>query len=151
VVAAIPKTQCTQVLFRSLACQPAAESVVASLIQHNVVHALPQIQVDFLRHEADARLGRLQLGSDIVAEDLDFTAGLVNQGADNANRRRFTGAIRAKKRIKVAGLNGEVDSLERLVAIGIGLGQVFDGQCLHAAGYCNHACRRRSVLSVGHS
>jgi len=91
------------------------------------VHAFPLIQVDFLRHEADAGFGRLQLGIDIVAEYLDFSAGLVDQRADNANRRRLSGAIRAEKRIKVTGVNREVDSFERLVAIGIGLGQVSDG------------------------
>ena len=88
-------------LARKLARQP----IVAGLVEHDAAHAFPEIQIHFLRHEADAGLGGLELAIDVVAEHLDRAAGLVDERADNADRRRLAGAVRAEQRIEVARLD----------------------------------------------
>ena len=70
--AAIPKAQRTQVFLGALAGKLAAQAVVASLVHDNIVHALPEVEVDLLRHETDAGLGSFEIGVDVVPEYLDF-------------------------------------------------------------------------------
>ena len=80
-----------------------------------------------------------EIGIDAMTEHLDITAALVDQRTDNADRRRLPGAIGSEQRIKIAGLDDEVDALECLVAVRVGLGQVFYGKRAHEAAYCTRA------------
>ena len=126
VVAAVPQLQLPQVLLCPLARQGAAKAVIAGLVQHDVVDPLPEIHVDLLGHEADARLGGFELAVDAVAEDLDLAAALVDERADDTDGRRFPGAVGSQQREEVAGLDREVDPFQRLVAVFVRLGDVFE-------------------------
>ena len=89
-----------------------------------------------MRDEADTRFGSFKLAVDTVAKDLDAAAALVDERADDADRRRLAGAIRSEQRIEVTNVDTEVDALECLRPVGVGLGEVLDGEGLHKAAYC---------------
>ena len=62
--------------------------------------------------------------SEWLTEYLDGATALVDQRTDNADCRRLPGTVGSQQCIEVTGLDREVDALERLVAIVIGLGEV---------------------------
>ncbi len=79
IFAPVPEAQRPQVLLCALPGQLARETVIARLVQDDVLDLLPEVQVDLLRDEADAGLGGFELGVDVVAENLDVAAGLVHE------------------------------------------------------------------------
>ena len=87
-------------------------------MDHRVTDRLPEIQVDLLGHDSEAGFGRFEFLIDVMAEDFHLAAGLVDQRADDADSRCLAGAIRPEQGIKLAGFNGQVYALERLVAVG---------------------------------
>ena len=91
------------------------------------MHALPLIEVELLGNETEAGLSSLEFGIDTVAENLYLATRLVDERADNSYCSRFTCAVGSEQRVEVTGIDREIDSLECLVAVGIGLGKVFDG------------------------
>ena len=93
IIATIPETQCTQVFLRAFAGQLAAQPVVTRLIQDDVMHTLPEIQIDLLRHQPDTGLGSLELTVDAMTENLDFTARLVDERSDDAYRGCLAGTV----------------------------------------------------------
>ena len=62
-----------------------------------------------------------QLPVDVVAEHLDLAAGLVDQRGDDADRRGLARAVRPQQREEIALLDRQVDALERLDAVLVGL------------------------------
>ena len=103
------------------------------------MHAVKQIQIDFLWYQANTGFGGFEIGIDAVAEYLDLATALINQRADDAYRCRLAGAIRSQQRIKIAGLDREIYSLKCNVAIGVGLAEVLYGESMHGRAYCTHA------------
>jgi hypothetical protein len=69
------------------------------------------VEIDFLRHDADAGLGRLELAIDIVTEHLDDAAGLVDQRGDDADGRGLAGAVRPQQGEEIALVDLEIDGL----------------------------------------
>ncbi len=46
-----------------------------------------------------------------MTEYFDFATGFVNEGRNNPDSRRLASAVRTQKRIKIPGLNRQVDTL----------------------------------------
>ena len=105
-------------------------------MENHVLDDFPEIQIELLGHEADAGFRGLEFGIDVVTEDFDVAARLVDERCNDPDRRRLTRAVRAEQRVEVAGRDREVDSLERYRAVGVGLLEVSDRQGLHEAAYC---------------
>src|ERR1700732_385559 len=58
---------------------------LTTLVAHEGEGRLEHVEVQFLRHDADAGLGRFQLAVDVVTEDARFACGLVDEGGDDAD------------------------------------------------------------------
>ena len=121
--APLPQLQLLEVLLGALARYRARDAVEARLVDHDRVRGLEHVEVQFLRHDADAGLGRLQLVVDVVAEDARLAGGLVDERGDDPDERGLAGAVGSEQREEVAPLDLEVDALERLHAVSVGLGQ----------------------------
>src|SRR5213082_3386807 len=121
--APLPQLQLLEVLLGALARYRARDAVEARLVDHDGVRGLEHVEVQFLRHDADAGLGRLQLVVDVVAEDARLAGGLVDERGDDPDERGLAGAVGSEQREEVAPLDLEVDALERLHAVSVGLGQ----------------------------
>ena len=65
-----------------------------------------------------------QLPVDVVAEHLDLAAGLVDQRSDDADCGGFAGAVRPQQREEIAFLDRQVDALQGLDAVLVGLGEL---------------------------
>ena len=63
---------------------------------------------------------------DVVAEDLDLAAGLVDQRGDDADRGGLAGAVRPQQREEIALLHVQIDALEGLDAVLVGLGELLE-------------------------
>ena len=67
-VALVPEVQRLQVLFGARLRDAARDAVEAGLVDERVIVALEHVEVDLLRHDADAGLRRLALALEVVAE-----------------------------------------------------------------------------------
>ena len=123
-VALVPELQLAQVFLRALDRELARNAVEARLVHDDREHLLELVEVDFLRHEADAGLRAVELAVDVVAEDGDAAAALLDERHDDADGRRLAGAVRPEQREEIALGDVEVDAAQRLHAIRVGLGQV---------------------------
>ena len=108
---------------RCLASAP-RDAVEARLIHDDREHRLEHVEVDLLRHDADAGLRQLELAVDVVAEHLDVAARLVDERGDDADDGRLAGAVRPEQREEIALLDFEIDALERLDAVFVDLGEL---------------------------
>jgi hypothetical protein len=79
VVASIPEPQCSQVFLGSLPGEAAVQPIVTGLVQDDIANLFPLVDVEFLRYQADALLGGLELPVDVMGEDLDLARRLVDQ------------------------------------------------------------------------
>ena len=120
----------------ALQSQLALYPVIAGLVDHDIQHGVEQVQIYLLWHEADAGFGSFELMVDAVSEDLDFTAGLVDERTNDADCRGLACTIGTEECIEIACFDSEVDSFQRLVAVRIGLGKFLDRQCSHGDAYC---------------
>ena len=101
------------------------------MIQQDGRHRLELIEVDFLRHEADAGLGDRQLPVDVVAKHLDLAARLVHERGDDTDRSRFAGAVRPEQREEFTLLHLQVDAFQRLHAVRVSLRQLLEFEGFH--------------------
>ena len=113
--------------------QLALDAVEARLVDDDGLRRLEHVEVDFLRHDADAGLGRLELAVDVVAEHADAAGRLVHQRGDDADQRGLAGAVGTEQREEIALLDVEVDALQRLDTILVGLDETADRQRIHRA------------------
>src|ERR1022692_2804000 len=123
-VAAVPQLQLFEIDFRALFGERSLDAVEAGLVHDDRECRFELIEIDFLRHDADARLRGFELTVDVVPEHLDETAGLVDERRHDADDGRFAGAVGAEQREEVALLDGKIDSLERLDTVLVGLGEL---------------------------
>ena len=65
----VPELQLLQVFFGALARDVARDAVETGLVDDDGVRRLELVEVELLRHDADAGLGRFELAVDVVAED----------------------------------------------------------------------------------
>ncbi|MNV83578.1 hypothetical protein D3C71_1773940 [compost metagenome] len=63
-----------------------------------------------------------------MAEHVDRAAGLVDQGGEDADGGGLARAVGAEQGEEVAFGNIQIDALEGLEAVAVGLGQLSDGQ-----------------------
>ncbi len=123
-VAAVPERQLRQVFLDALARELARDAVETRLVDDDGLGRLEQVEVQLLRHHADAGLGSLELGVEVVAEHADLARGLVDQRGDDADQRALAGAVRPQHREEVALFDLEIDALQGLDAILVGLDEV---------------------------
>ena len=121
VMAALPQPEFLQVLLGALAGEGPVDPVVPRLVHDDIDDRLELREIDLLGHEPDLRLGRLERGVGVVPIDPDAARGLVDEAGDDPDRGRFARAVRAEQREEVAGPNGEVDAVECLPAVAVGL------------------------------
>ena len=79
-----------------------------------------------MRHDADAGLGALKVGVYVVTEHTDSAAGLIDQRGNHTDERGLAGAVGAEHGKEVAFSHIEVDALEGLNTILVGLGKTFN-------------------------
>src|SRR4029077_20805816 len=130
-VALVVQLQQRQVLLGALARQLPRNSVEAGLVHQDGLRRLELVEIDFLRHDANAGLGGLQLAVEIVAEHADGAAGLVDQRGQDAYQGGLAGAVRSEQCEEVSLLHVEIDTLESLDTILVGLDKSANRQCLH--------------------
>src|SRR5262249_2364911 len=82
-------------------------------------------------YDADAGLGRLELTVDVVPEHARLACGLVDERGDDADERRLAGAVGPEQREEIPLLDVEVDALQGLDAVPVGLGESADGEGVH--------------------
>src|SRR5687768_11392771 len=70
---------------------------------------------------------------DVVAEDRDGTAVILDHRHDDHDGGRLAGAVRPEQREEIAFRDVEVDAAQRLHAVGVGLGQPAYRERLHEA------------------
>ena len=133
-VSLVPQMQQPQVLLGAPPRHAARYAVVTCLIDERVEAALEHVEVDFLRHDADAGLGRLPRPVEIVTEHRDLAARLVDERSDDAYRRRLAGAVRPQQRTEVAFGNREIDRLQRRDAVAVNLAKAFEYERIHRVG-----------------
>jgi hypothetical protein len=130
-IAAVPELQLLQVFLRALLGKPPRNAVEARLVHDDREHRLEHVEVDFLRHDADAGLRQLELAVEVVSEHLDRAAGLVDERGDDADRGRLARAVRTQEREEIALRHGEVDTLECLDAVFVDLGELSKDEGVH--------------------
>ncbi len=57
---------------------PRSIAVEPGLVDHNGLRGLEHVEIDFLRHDADAGLGAIQFAIDVMAEHTDRAGALVD-------------------------------------------------------------------------
>ena len=132
-VALVRELQQRQVFLGALARQLPRNAVEAGLVHQDGLRRLELVEIDFLRHDADAGLGGLQLAVEVVAEHADGARGLVDQRGEDADQRGLAGAVRPEQCEEVPLLHVEIDPLEGLDTVLVGLRQSANRQCVHGA------------------
>lgn len=125
-VALFPQSQFAQVALRPLVGLAPGDAVITGLVDDDLHHRLEGVEVEFLGYQAQAGLGGILLPVDVVAKDGDLAGGLVHQGGDDADGGGFARAVGAQQGEEIPGLHVQIDALERLEAIAVGLGQIPD-------------------------
>ena len=120
-----------QPAFDASARDPAADAVEARLVEQDGRHLLELVEIDLLRHDSETGLGGLELDVDVAAEDEHLPGGLGHERGDDADRRGLAGAVRAEQREEVPGLDVEVDALQCVYAVAVGLRELAQGKCGH--------------------
>ena len=111
----------------------ARNAVVTRLVDDDLDHRLPLVEIELLGYQADARLHPRRVRIQVVTEYVDRPGRLVDQRADDADRGRLSRTVRPEQGEKVPFIDVKVDTAQGLVAVAIGLVQRFDRQCLHRA------------------
>ena len=148
---AVPEFEFTEIFLGTLHCDLAAYPIIAGLIHNDIQYGVEQIQIDFLWNEPNAGLRGFEFTIDIVSEDLDLSCRLADQRTDNSDSCSLARTVGAEERIEVAGLDIEVDSLQRLIAVRVSLGKFFDRQCSHRVAYCIRGDHHRVGQSIHRS
>src|SRR5262249_3115357 len=129
----VPQLQLLEILLGALPREPALDAVEPRLVDDDGLRRLEHVEVNFLRHDADAGLRHLELALDVVAEHAHLTRGLAHERGNDADQRGLARAVRPEQREEIALLDVEVDAFQRLHTILIGLDEPADGQGIHRA------------------
>ena len=130
-VATVPELQLFEIFFGAGFRQPPRDSVKPGLVHDDGERRLEHVEIDFLRHHADAGFGHFQLSVDVVAEYLDHAAGFIDQGGCDANQGGLAGAVWAQQREEIALVDVEIYRLERLDAVFVDLGELAENEGMH--------------------
>jgi hypothetical protein len=107
--------------------------------QHVGLHREPRDEVELLEHEADVAANAAHLAHDLAVlldraahhGDLRGLCVTRREARDVAQQRRLARARRADERDHLAGLDAQIDFVERLAAVAEGLRQAFDANGVH--------------------
>ena len=132
VIAFLPELQLLEILLGALTGDRAWNAVKTRLVDHDGQRRLEHVEIDFLRHHADATLGLLELPVDVITEDAGLAAGFAHQRGHDADQRRLAGTVRPEEREEIPFLDGEIDALQGLYAVAVGFGQALDGKRVHS-------------------
>jgi hypothetical protein len=84
------------------------------------------VEQDFLRHDADRRLGIARMPVDVEAPDRHLPAGLVHQTGQDVDHRRLAGAIRAQQPEYLAPGHVQGYAFQSALAALVGLFEIAD-------------------------
>ncbi len=102
----------------------ARHAVEAGVVDQDVERLLEQVEIDFLRHQADQAHRRAALAHQVGAEHFDLAFAEVDQGGNDADQGGLAGAIGAEQGEEIAWLHFQRDALEGLHAVVVGLAQI---------------------------
>ena len=107
-------------------------------------HGHVRIQRVVLEHHRDVPIPRREIVDDVVA-DPDDALGDVLEPGDHSQRRRLAGAGRADQDHELSIRNREVHVLDRLYAVGVALGHVFESYAGHPGPFLRATRRARRL------
>src|SRR5690606_32600030 len=107
----VPETQAAQEVFGPLTGFARRDTVIAGLVDENVLRLLELAEIELLGHHTDATLGGHQVRVQVVAEDTDLARRLAHQRRQYADSGGFTGAVGAEQGEEVALRHIQVHSL----------------------------------------
>ncbi len=90
-------------------------------------HRLEGVDMHLLRHQPDQAARGAVVAHDVVPADRDAAAAGVDNAAHDGDQRRLAGAVRPQKSEDFALHDVEVDALQRVEAVLVGLRQRSDG------------------------
>jgi hypothetical protein len=93
-----------------------------------------RVEHDFLRHDADGRLGVAAVGVDVVAPDLDRARGLEHEARQRVDQGRLARAIGAEQAEDLPARHVEAHPLQRALGRRLAGGGIFLGQIADADG-----------------
>ncbi|MNN54343.1 hypothetical protein D3C81_1691560 [compost metagenome] len=121
-IALVPQTELGQVLLGTLPGHFGRDAVVTGLGHDDVEGLFELVEVEFLRHHADAALERGGLAIEVVTEDVHAATGFVDQGREDADGGGLAGAIGAEQGEEVTFGDIQVNTLEGLETVAVGFG-----------------------------
>ena len=94
-------------------------------MNHNLLHGFKRVKVELLRHQAELALGVHHILLQVIAKHVDLAGGFIHQRTDNADSGGFSRAVWPQERVKIARLNLQIDSAQRLNPAGVGFFKLF--------------------------
>ena len=128
-MALVPKAELTKIFLGALNGDIARNTKIASLINQNINRLFKLIKIKFLGHHTHILFGQTKILINIMSKDFDRTSGLAHQRTDNTNGSGLARTIGAQQSKKVPGRHIEVNTLEGLKLIVVGLAELLYGQC----------------------
>ena len=101
-VGLFPQLRALEFLFGAHQRLGARDAVETRVVHADVQRLLEHVEVDLLRHDADAGLRALQVAVEVVAEHLHLAGGLVDQRGDDADQRGLAGTVGAQQGEEIA-------------------------------------------------
>ncbi|AZD59734.1 hypothetical protein C4K18_1750 [Pseudomonas chlororaphis subsp. aurantiaca] len=121
-IALVPQPELGQVLLGPLLGNLGRDAVVTGLGHDDVEGLLELVEVELLRHHADATLERGGLTVQVMAEDIHRAAGLVHQGREDADGGGFAGTVGAEQGEEVTFGDIQIDTTQGLETVAVGFG-----------------------------
>ena len=103
----------------------------SSLIGQDVFYFFKDVEIEFLRHNAQKLLGSRKIRVNVDPMHLHPAAGFGHQGRYDADGGRFACPIRSEQRKKITPRHLKINAVERNKTVFIGLAQSFnlEGRC----------------------
>ncbi|AAW73634.1 phenol hydroxylase [Xanthomonas oryzae pv. oryzae KACC 10331] len=123
-----PQVRAAQFHFGQRLGLTARHAVETSVIDQDVEGFFEQVEVDFLRHQADQAHRIAAVAGQVGTEHFHLPAGQVHQRADDADQGGFAGPVGAEQGEEIAWHDVQRHALERLGAVVVGLAQIAHAQ-----------------------
>ena len=122
----VPEGELPEILLGALAGKCTRDAVEAGLVDHDGLRRLEHVEVEFLGHDPDAGLGALEIGVEVVAEDLHRAGGLGDERGADADEGALAGAIGPEQGKKIPLSHLQVYALQSVDTVSIPLGEAVD-------------------------